>query len=80
VKSARTREKLTNRREQVLQNRKMVDLDCEMQLPVGISELRIKPDYPALLAALEKCEFNSLLQEVRDEAARLASVVQANLL
>jgi hypothetical protein len=58
----------------------MVDLDCEMQLPVGISELQIKPDYPALLAALEKCEFKSLLQEVRDEAARLASVVQANLL
>ena len=80
VKSARTREKLTNGREQVLQNRKMVDLDCEMQLPIGISELRIKPDYPALLAALEKCEFKSLLQEVRDEAARLASVVQTNLL
>ena len=80
VKSARTREKLANGREQVLQNRRMVDLDCEMQLPVGISELQIKPDYPALLAALEKCEFKSLLQEVRDEAARLASVVQANLL
>src|ERR1041385_2029143 len=29
VKSARTREKLANGREQVLQNRKMVDLDCE---------------------------------------------------
>ena len=80
VKSARTREKLANGREQVLQNRRMVDLDCEMQLPVGISELRIKPDYPALLAALEKCEFKSLLQEVRDEAARLTSVVQTNLL
>jgi len=80
VKSVRTREKLANGREQVLQNRKMVDLDCEMQLPVGISELRINPDYPALIAALEKCEFKSLLQEVRDEAARLGSVVQTNLL
>ena len=80
VKSVRTREKLANGREQVLQNRKMVDLDCEMQLPVGISELRINPDYPALIAALEKCEFKSLLQEVRDEAARLESVVQTNLL
>ena len=80
VKGVRTREKLANGREQVLQNRKMVDLDCEMQLPVGVSELRIKPDYPALIAALEKCEFKSLLQEVRDEAARLASVVQTNLL
>jgi hypothetical protein len=58
----------------------MVDLDCELELPVVIDELRIDPDYPALIAALEKCEFKSLLQEVRDEAARLASVVQANLL
>ena len=80
VKNVRTREKLANGREQVLQNRKMVDLDCEMQLPVGISELRIKPDYPALIAALEKCEFKSLLQEVRNEGARLGSVVQTNLL
>jgi 5'-3' exonuclease len=80
VKSVRTREKLANGREQILQNRKMVDLDCEMQLPVAISELRIKPDYPALIAALKKCEFKSLLQEVQDEAARLGSVVQTNLL
>ena len=80
VKNVRTREKLANGREHVLQNRKMVDLDCEMQLPVAISELRIKPDYPALIAALEKCEFKSLLQEVRNEGARLGSVVQTNLL
>ena len=70
VKNVRTREKLTNAREQILQNRKMVDLDCEMDLPVPIDDLRIEPDYPALIAALEKCEFKSLLQEVRDEAAR----------
>src|SRR6266511_1740670 len=80
VKSVRTREKLANAREQILQNRKMVDLDCEMELPVAINELRIEPDYPALIAALEKCEFKSLLQEVRDEAAKVATVVQANLL
>jgi len=80
IKSARTREKLANAREQILQNRKMVDLDCEMELPVTIDELRIEPDYSALIAALEKCEFKSLLQEVRDEAARVASSVQENLL
>jgi DNA polymerase-1 len=80
VKSVRTREKLTNGRQQILQNRKMIDLDCEMQLPVAINELRIKPDYPALIAALEQCEFKSLLQEVRDEATRLGSAVQTNLL
>src|SRR5881296_3656590 len=73
VKSVRTREKLANAREQISQNRKMVDLDCEMELPVAIDELRIEPDYPTLIAAMEKCEFKSLLQEVRDEAARVAS-------
>ena len=80
VKSVRTREKLAAAREQILQNRKMVDLDCEMELPVAIDELRIQPDYPALISALEKCEFKSLLQEVRDEAAKVGTVVQVNLL
>jgi 5'-3' exonuclease len=80
VKSLRTREKLTNARDQILQNRKMVELDCKTELPVPIDELRIKPQYSALIAALEKCEFKSLLQEVRDEAARSEAAVQGTLL
>ena len=80
VNSARTREKLADAREQILQNRKMVDLDCHMELPVPIDDLRIAPDYPALITALEKCEFKSLLQEVRDEAARVGTGLQGNLL
>src|SRR5438046_4315215 len=67
IKSVRTREKLANAREQILQNRKMVDIDCEMDLPVPIDELRIESDYAALIAALENCEFKSLLQKVPDE-------------
>ena len=80
VKNLRTREKLTNARDQILQNRKMVDLDCHLELPVAIDDLRIEPDYPKLIAALEKCEFKSLLQEVRDEAARASTGVQGSLL
>ena len=76
VKNQRTREKLANARDQILQNRKMVDLDCHLELPVAIDDLRIEPDYPKLIAALEKCEFKSLLQEVRDEAARADAGVQ----
>ena len=79
VKSGRTREKLAAARDQILQNRKMVELDCHMQLPVPIDDLQIKPDYPALISALEKCEFESLLQEVRDEAARVAGSRQTEL-
>src|SRR5262252_5065602 len=56
IKSVRTREKLAIARDQILQNRKMVDLDCRLELPVPIGQLRIEPDYPALIAALEKCE------------------------
>jgi len=70
VKSLKTREKLRNGREQIQQNRKMVELDCAIELPVAIDQLRIRPKYPELIEALEKCEFKSLLQEVRDEAAR----------
>jgi 5'-3' exonuclease len=80
VKSARTREKLMNSRDQVLENRKMVDLDCHLELPVPIDEFRIQPDYPNLIRVLEQCEFKSLLQEIRDEATRVGSVEQQNLL
>jgi len=80
VKNARTREKLLNAREQIAQNRKMVELDCEMELPVPIDQLPIQPDYPALIAAMEKCEFKSLLQEVREEAARAGALAQGQLL
>ena len=80
VKSERSREKLANAREQILQNRKMVELDCDTDLPLAIEDLRIEPDYPALIAALEKCEFKSLLQEVQEEAARVGPGVQGQLL
>jgi len=79
VKSLKNREKLQNGKEQILQNRKMVELDCKTELPVPIDQLAIRPDYPGLVAALEKCEFKSLLQEVRDEASRQTATVQAEL-
>ena len=80
VKNARAREKLANSRDQILENRKMVDLDCHLELPVPIDELQIRPDYPNLIRALEQCEFKSLLQEIRDEATRVGSGAQQNLL
>jgi 5'-3' exonuclease len=80
VKSARTREKLMNSRDQVLENRQMVDLDCHLDLPVPIDELQIQPDYPNLIRVLEQCEFKSLLQEIRDEATRVGTGEQQNLL
>ena len=80
VKNARTRDKLANAQQQILQNRRMVDLDCNLDLPVPIDELRIAPDFPNLIRVLEQCEFKSLLQEIRDEAARSGDGGQPNLL
>jgi 5'-3' exonuclease len=79
VKSERTREKLRVGHDQILQNRKMVALDCHLELPEPIDQLAIRPNYPDLISALEKCEFKSLLQEVRDEAGRVRAPAQAEL-
>src|SRR5262249_1100404 len=73
IKSDRMRVKLIAAREQILQNRKMVELDCHLELPVEIDNLRIKPDYAELIGELERCEFKSLLQEVKEEGARIAA-------
>jgi DNA polymerase-1 len=79
VKSEKTREKLRAACEQIRQNRKMVALDCDIELPVPIDDLRITPNYPELIAQMEKCEFKSLLQEVRDEADKVSPAMQAEL-
>ena len=80
VKLPKTRDKIETARERILQNRKMVELDCHLPLPVPIDELRITPDYPRLIQALEECEFKSLLQDVRDEASRAGTQTQGELL
>jgi len=79
VKSDKMRAKLIAAREQIEQNRKMVELDCHLELPVPIDKLRIKPDYPALIAQLEKCEFKSLLQEIKQEATRAGALAQQEM-
>ena len=79
VKSDKMRIKLTAAREQIEQNRKMVTLDSHMELPVPIDDLRITPNYAALITQLEKCEFKSLLQEVKDEAAKAGVLVQQKM-
>jgi DNA polymerase-1 len=68
VENARIREKLIAARDRILQNREMVKLDTHLPLPRTIEALRIEPRYDELLAAIERCEFKSLLQEIQTEA------------
>jgi DNA polymerase-1 len=79
VKSEKTRTKLGVARDQILQNRKMVALDCDTPLPLPLDELRLTPDYPALIEACERWELKSVLQEVRDEAAKAGVLRQSEL-
>ena len=67
VKNEKLRVKLTEAREQILQNREMVRLDTDLPLPVPLDELVITPRYDELIAALEWCEFRGLLAEYRAE-------------
>ncbi|CAN5719647.1 hypothetical protein BH20VER1_BH20VER1_27160 [soil metagenome] len=80
VKSARSREKLTAAREQILQNRKMVELDCDTPLPLPLDDLRLRPDYPALIRTCEEWELKSVLKEVQEEAAKAGAASQGELL
>ena len=67
VKNEKLRAKLTEAREQILQNREMVRLDTDLPLPVPLNNLVIAPKYDEVIAALEWCEFRGLLAEYRAE-------------
>jgi len=68
VTNAKLREKLEAAKTQIEQNREMVRLELDYELPVLIEDLKIRPDYPRYIEGLEKCEFRSVLEEVREEA------------
>jgi DNA polymerase-1 len=68
IKSEKQRAKIEAARETVLQNREMVRLDTDLPVPVALGDLRIAPRYEPLMETLERCEFRSLLAEVRAEA------------
>ena len=68
IKNERIREKIKAAIPQIHQNREMVRLDLDLPMPVPIEELIIRPDYPALIASLQECEFRSLLDEVKAES------------
>ena len=69
VKNDRIREKLKAARAQIGQNREMVRLDLDLPLPAALDSLALRPRPTELAVELEKCEFKSLLAEVRAEAA-----------
>ncbi len=71
--NVKLKEKLLANRERIEQNREMVRLELDHELPVPVTELKIQPDYTAYIAGLKKCEFKTLLAEVEEEAKQVSS-------
>ena len=82
VKKDGLREKLKASRDQIAQNREMVRLDTDLPLPLPLEELVVRPRLTELVSVLERCEFKTLLEEIRLEASRTApaQLTQADLL
>ena len=70
IKKPALREKVAAAKEQIIQNREMVRLDLDLEVPLPLDELRMKPNYEKLLPILERCEFKSLTEEIRAEAQK----------
>jgi 5'-3' exonuclease len=70
IPNLKLREKLAANRERIDQNRRMVRLEIDHEIPVPLTDLKIRPEYPAYLAGLKKCEFRRMLAEVEEEAKR----------
>jgi len=68
VEPAKLREKLQAARAQLEQNQEMVRLDLDLPLPIAPEQLRITPQFPELLPALEEAEFRTLHAEMEKEA------------
>ncbi len=64
------RTRILEHRDLIAGNREMVRLDLDLPLPAPLDALGIAPQYDALIAELEACEFKSLTAEVRAEAAK----------
>ncbi len=70
ITNEKLRAKIVGSADLIRANREMVRLDDDLPLPKPIDSLLVEPDYPAVIADLERCEFRALLSEYRAEANR----------
>jgi 5'-3' exonuclease len=80
IEPDKLRQKLESAKELIRINRRMVALDDQLPLPEPLSKLKIRPQYAPLIAALQACEFKTLLKEIEAEAARGQTIEQGQLL
>jgi DNA polymerase-1 len=67
IKQPKRRETLTEHRAQIELSKRLVQLDCDMDLPFGLDDLEVKdPVADDLLAFLNKMEFRTLTKRIAE--------------
>ena len=69
IKNESIRQKISAAVDVIRCNQEMIRLETDLPLPTALEELTIRPRYEALVEELQRYEFKSLTQEIRDEAA-----------
>lgn len=68
IKQPKRRETLIDKREQIELSKRLVQLDCDMDLPFGLDELEIKePDIDTLMGFLTQMEFRTASKRIADK-------------
>lgn len=69
IKQPKRRQTLIEKRDQIELSKRLVQLDCDMELPFTLDDLEVKePDPEVLLGFLTKMEFRSLTKRIADNA------------
>ena len=77
IKQPKRRESLLNNRAQIELSKKLVQLDCAMELPFDLDSLEVKEAVPEdLLAFLAKMEFRTIIKRVADRFGATAPVIE----
>ncbi|MBN7784370.1 DNA polymerase I [Ponticoccus gilvus] len=76
IKQPKRRQTLIEKREQIELSKRLVQLDCNMELPFTLDDLEVKePDPEVLLGFLTKMEFRTLTKRIADNAGVEAPAV-----
>jgi len=78
IKQPKRRETLIENRAQIELSKKLVQLDCDMELPFDLDSLEIKDAVPEdLLAFLAKMEFRTIVKRLADRLGAKAPEIEA---
>lgn len=76
IKQPKRRQTLIDHRAQIELSKRLVQLDCEMDLPFDLDSLEIKdPDADTLMGFLQEMEFRTVLKRIADKMGVEAPVV-----